>query len=85
MIVINIDKAKTIGHEMRRTERAKEFAPLDEQIMKQLPNTDVSAVEAERQAIRDKYASIQQQIDSANTPEEIKAALGGGELNEQRS
>lgn len=76
MIVINIDKAKSIGHEMRRTERAKEFAPLDEQIMKQLPNTDVSAVEAERQAIRDKYASIQQQIDSANTPEEIKAALG---------
>lgn len=77
MIVINIDKAKSIGHEMRRTERAKEFAPLDEQIMKQLPNTDVAAVEAERQAIRDKYASIQQQIDSANTPEEIKAALGG--------
>lgn len=76
MIVINIDKAKSIGHEMRRTERAKEFAPLDEQIMKQIPNTDVAAVEAERQAIRDKYASIQQQIDSANTPEEIKAALG---------
>jgi hypothetical protein len=76
VIVINIDKAKTIGHEMRRNERAKEFAPLDEQIMKQLPNTDVAAVEAERQAIREKYAVIQQQIDSATTPEEIKTALG---------
>lgn len=76
MIVINIDKAKTIGHEMRRNERAKEFAPLDEQIMKQLPNTDVAAVEAERQAIREKYAVIQQQIDSASTPEQIKTALG---------
>lgn len=76
MIVINIDKAKTIGHEMRRNERAKEFAPLDEQIMKQLPNTDVAAVEAERQVIREKYAVIQQQIDSASTPEQIKEALG---------
>ena len=76
MIVINIDKAKIIGHEMRRNERAKEFAPLDEKIMKQLPNTDVAAVEAERQAIREKYAVIQQQIDSASTPEQIKEALG---------
>ena len=75
MIVINIDKAKAIGHEMRRNERAKEFAPLDEQIMKQLPNTDVAAVEAERQAIRDKYNVIQQQIDAATTPEEIKQVL----------
>lgn len=78
MITVNMTKAKSIGHEMRRTKRAKEFAPLDEQIMKQLPNTDVAAVEAGRQAIRDKYASIQQQIDSANTPEEIKSALNLG-------
>lgn len=76
MIVINIDKAKSIGHEMRRTERAKEFAPLDEQIMKQLPNTDVAAVEAGRQAIREKYAAIQEQIETATTPDEIKVALG---------
>lgn len=76
MIVVNLDKAKAIGHDIRREERAKEFAPLDEQIMKQLPNTDVAAVEAERQAIREKYALIQQQIDSASTPEQIKEALG---------
>ena len=73
MIVINIDKAKSIGHEMRRTERAKEFAPLD--IKATIPS-EAAAAEAERQAVRDKYAVIQEQIDSANTPDEIKAALG---------
>ncbi len=35
------------------------------------------AAEAARQAIRDKYAAIQADIDAATTPEEIKAALGG--------
>ena len=75
MIIINVDKAKTIGHEMRRAARAEEFAPLDEKIMKQLPGTNALAVEAERQAIRDKYAAIQAAIDAAQSPEEIKAAL----------
>ena len=76
MIVINIDKAKSIGHEMRRTERAKEFAPLDEQIMKQVPGSNLQEVEAKRQEVREKYATIQEEIDAAETPEEIKAALG---------
>ena len=73
MIVINIDKAKTIGHEMRRTERAKEFKPYD--IKATIPSEAVEA-EAARQAIRDKYTVIQQQIDLATTPDEIKSALG---------
>lgn len=76
MITVNIDKAKVIGHEMRRAARAEEFAPLDEQIVKQIPQTDVQAVEQQRQAVRDKYAVIQDAIDAAQTPEEIKAALG---------
>lgn len=75
-IIINMDKAKTIGHEIRRAKRADEFAPLDEQIMKQIPGTDTAAVEAERQVIRDKYAVVQTQIDAATTPDEIKTALG---------
>lgn len=78
MITINIDKAKTIGHEIRRAARSEEFKPLDEVIMKQVPGTDIETVEAERQAVRDKYASIQSQIDAAGTPEEIKAALNLG-------
>ena len=76
MIVVNINKAMTIAHDMRRAARAEEFAPLDAAIMKQIPGTDVQAVEAERQAIRDKYATIQTNIDSATTPDEIKSALG---------
>lgn len=77
MIIVNIDKAKAIGHEMRREKRAEEFAPLDEVIMKRIPGTAEAEAEAARQAIRDKYAAIQTQIDAAATPEEIKAALQG--------
>ena len=73
MIRVNLDKAKEIGHEMRRAERAKEFAPLD--IKATIPSEAVAA-EAARQAIRDKYAVIQNEIDAAQTPEEIKSALG---------
>jgi hypothetical protein len=75
MIVVNIYKAKAIGHDMRRTARAEEFKPHDEAIMKQIPGVDVQAVEAARQAIREKYAAMQIAIDSANSPEEIKAVI----------
>ena len=64
MIVINIDKAKGIAHEIRRAKRAEEFAPYDEVIMKQIPDVDATEAEASRQAIRDKYATIQTNIDS---------------------
>jgi hypothetical protein len=74
MIKINIDKAKNIGHDMRRAARAEEFKPFDEAIAKQIPGND--GAEAARQVIRDKYAAIQTSIDAAATPEEIKAALG---------
>jgi len=74
MIVINIDKAKTIGHDMRRAARSEEFKPFDEAIAKQIPNQSEGA-EAQRQIIREKYAAIQIAIDAATTPEEIKAAL----------
>jgi hypothetical protein len=76
MITINIDKAKNIAHDMRRAARAEEFKPHDEVIMKQIPGVDAQAAEAARQAIRDKYASIQTGINAATTPEEIKTALG---------
>ena len=76
MIRINIDKAKNIAHDMRRAARTEEFKPHDEVIMKQIPGVDAQQAEAARQAIRDKYAAIQTQIDAAATPDEIKAALG---------
>jgi hypothetical protein len=73
MIRVNMDKAKSIGHDMRRAERAKEFAPLD--IKATIPS-EAAAAEAARQTIREKYAVIQSSIDAAQTPDEIKAALG---------
>lgn len=76
MIQININKAKTIAHDMRRDARSKEFAPLDEKIAKQIPGTDAVAVEAERQAIRDKYAAIQTEIDAAADVATLKEIVG---------
>lgn len=76
MIRINMDKAKAIGHDIRRAERAKEFEPFDEIIAKRIPGKDEAEAEAARQAIRDKYAVIQSGIDAAETPDEIKAVLG---------
>lgn len=74
-LVIDVTKAKAIGHDIRRAARAEEFKPYDEAIAKQIPGVSDSAEEA-RQAIREKYASIQTSIDAAATPDEIKAALG---------
>lgn len=71
MITVNLDRAKTISHNIRRQRRAEEFQPLDEVIMKQIPGTDVQAVEAERQLIRDKYTTIQTAIDTAQNSSEL--------------
>jgi hypothetical protein len=75
MITINITKAKSIAHDKRREARAFEFAPLD--IKATIP-AEAAAAEAARQAIRDKYAAMQAQIDAASTVNEIKAAMPQG-------
>ena len=72
MIVININKAKAISHDKRRDARAKEFAPLD--IKATIPS-EAAQAEAARQAIREKYAVIQQQIDAAQDVETLKAIV----------
>ena len=76
MININLDKAKAIGHDKRRAARAEEFKPHDEVIMKQIPGADTVAAEEARAAIRTKYEAMQDDIDAATSPDEIKAALG---------
>ena len=73
MITININKAKTIAHDKRREARSAEFAPLD--IKATIP-TEATSAEAARQAVREKYAAMQNEIDAASTVNEIKAALG---------
>ena len=72
MIVINLDKAKNIAHDIRRNKRAEEFAPLD---VKATIPSEATAAEAARQVIREKYAQVQADINSATTPDEIKAVL----------
>ena len=72
---VDLDQAKTIGHDIRRKKRAEEFAPYDEVIMKQIPDADNAAAEEARQQIRFKYALIQDAIEVASTPDDIKAAL----------
>jgi hypothetical protein len=75
MITVNLNKAKIISHDKRRDARAKEFAPLDEVIMKQIPGNDATAAEAARQVIRDKYAAIQTNIDDATTVDQLKTIV----------
>jgi hypothetical protein len=72
MIKINLDKAKDIAHEKRRSARAEEFAPLD--IKATIPS-EAQAAEAARQAVRDKYAALQDQMNAAQTVDELKALL----------
>jgi hypothetical protein len=72
---VDLDKAKDIGHDMRRTKREAEFAPFDAIIMKQIPGNSAVEAEASRQEIRFKYALIQDAINVAETPDEIKSAL----------
>jgi hypothetical protein len=71
----DLDKCKEIGHTIRRTKRAEEFAPHDEVIAKQIPGVSATEAEASRQLIRDKYIEIQDNIDVATTPNEIKEVL----------
>ena len=75
MITVNMNKAKDIAHGMRRDARAEEFKPHDEIIAKQIPGADARAAEAARQAIRDKYAAIQSDIDGAADVDTLKSIV----------
>jgi len=74
MITINVTKAKTIAHDIRRAARSEEFKPYDDAIAKQIPG-QMEGAEAARATIRAKYAAIQTAIDAASTVDDIKAAL----------
>ena len=74
MITININKAKTVAHDIRRAARSVEFQPYDEAIAKQIPG-QAEGAEAARATIRAKYAAMQTAIDAASTVDEIKAVL----------
>jgi hypothetical protein len=75
MITIDLNKAKSIAHDRRRLARDKEFKPYDEIIMKQIPGKSAEEAESERQRIREEYAILQNQIDTAQTAEQLKLLL----------
>jgi predicted nucleic acid-binding Zn-ribbon protein len=72
MISIDMTKAKDIAHDKRRAARTAEFAPLD---VKATIPAEATAAEEARQAIREKYATLQAQMDAAQTADELKALL----------
>ena len=72
MITVDIAKAKEIAHDMRRQERAAEFAPLDIKVT--IP-AEADAAEAARAAIRTKYEAMQTNIDLAADVATLKIAL----------
>ena len=75
MITVNLTKAKTIAHDVRRAKRAEEFAPFDEIIMKQIPGADTDAAEVSRAAVRTKYATVQTNIDAAADVAALKTVV----------
>jgi hypothetical protein len=74
-ITVNLTKAKTIAHEMRRVKRDEEFKPHDDIIMKQIPGADADAAEVSRASIRTKYATVQTNIDGAANVDALKTVV----------
>lgn len=73
-IVIDLNKAKTISHDKRRAARAVEFAPLD---VKATIPSEATQAEADRQLVRDKYATLQTEIDAAADVDALKTVVAG--------
>lgn len=71
MVSLDLTKTKEVAHKWRRMARTVEFRPYDELIAKQIPGQDAVAAEAKRQEIRDKYATLQTQIDAASDPDSV--------------
>lgn len=71
-VVVDLDKAKEIAHDVRRSVRNEKFAPLD---VKATIPTEAVAAEAARQVIRDEDALLQIHMDNASSAEELKALL----------
>lgn len=71
-VVVNVAKAKTIAHAIRRADRAEQMLPLD--IESTIPFL-AAAAEAKRQVLRERYDAMQVAIDAASTADEIAQAL----------
>lgn len=77
MIFVDLNRAKELAHELRRSQRTKEFAPLD--IKATIPSEAVEA-EAKREQIRSKYTTMQETIDLVRNVDELRSVLKQNEL-----
>ena len=76
MIIVNLDKAKSVAHDLRRAARAAAFAPHDEIIAKRIPGVSAREAEAAREEIRTRFASIQDQIEASASVETLNELIG---------
>ena len=77
MIIVDMNKAKDIGNQMRREKAQSYFAHYDRIIELNIPGQEEKRAEAEvkRAIIRQKDAVCQTAIDAATIAEQIKQAL----------
>ena len=75
MIIINLGRARAVAHEHRRMARAAEFQPLDDIIAKRIPGTAEADAEGQRQAIRERTAVVQEQIEAASDHHELRVII----------
>lgn len=75
MITVNIEKARLIAHDVRRAQRQEALAPLDSAYAHGIPGTNIAEIEAQREAIRQANAQVQEQIDEASSVDELRAAI----------
>lgn len=75
----DIPKARVIAHDMRRRARDLEMKPLDVQAA--IPS-QATAAEAARQVVRDKYATVQTDIDAAVIEADLLGIVQGFPVEE---
>lgn len=76
VILEDTQKAIQIAHDIRRLKREEELAPLDKKVNSAIGNSEMlSAFEADRQEIREKYKNIQEDIDSCESAADVRSKL----------
>lgn len=75
-IVEDLTASIECAHNYRRQLREAEFAPLDKQAT--IPMF-AEVAEQERQAVREKYAAVQVQIDAAESTDELRGVLAAAQ------
>lgn len=71
-VKIDLTRAKVVAHRRRRSKRSEEFQEIDSDNMNMLVTPEA---EARRLEVRNRYAGIQEELDQAVSPEELKLVM----------